>query len=135
MTNISLAKSYITKAMKRMNILDILLKEQDYSDVIREAQEIVELAQKAMLRQIGIDPPKLHDVGMILIEHKEKFPDDVKNRLEDIAAISRWLRKERELSFYGDIDFIPTEEYSEEDALRAIKDAKEVVEAALMVVK
>ncbi|MBI4687387.1 MAG: HEPN domain-containing protein [Nitrospirae bacterium] len=68
MTNISLAKSYITKAMKRMNILDILLKEQDYSDVIREAQEIVELAQKAMLRQIGIDPPKLHDVGMILIE-------------------------------------------------------------------
>ena len=35
MTNISLAKSYLIKAEKRLKILDVLLKEEDYSDVIR----------------------------------------------------------------------------------------------------
>ncbi len=135
MTNISLAKSYMIKAVKRLKILDILLIEKDYSDVVREAQEVVELAQKAMLRQIGIDPPKWHDVGMILLEHREKFPEDVRCNLEEISKISKWLRTERELSFYGDIDFIPTDEYSEEDANRAIDGARKVVEAALKVIQ
>ncbi len=135
MTNISLAKSYMFKAVKRLKILEMLFKERDYSDVIREAQEIVELSQKAMLRQVGIDPPKWHDVGMIILEHREKFPDEVKGSLEELAKISKWLRTERELSFYGDIDFIPTDEYSEEDAINAIDCAKKVVDVALKVVK
>ncbi len=134
MTNISLAKSYMIKSVKRLKILDILLKERDYSDVVREAQEIVELAQKAMLRQVGIDPPKWHDVGMIILEHQEKFPDDVRSDLEELSKISKWLRTERELSFYGDIDFIPTDEYSEEDAIKAIEGAKKVVDAASRVI-
>ncbi len=37
----------------------------------------------------------------------------------DLAAASKLLRKEREFSFYGDIDFIPTEEYDTDDASRA----------------
>ncbi|MCL4515015.1 MAG: HEPN domain-containing protein [Firmicutes bacterium] len=44
--------------------------------------------------------------------------------------ISKWLRKERELAFYGDVDFIPTAEYSKEDAERAISDSRFVVEVA-----
>jgi hypothetical protein len=35
-------------------------------------------------------------------------------RFEDLAPLAKWLRKERELSFYGDTDFIPTEEYTKE---------------------
>jgi hypothetical protein len=42
MTNGGLAKSYMFKAEKRLKILSILLEEEDYSDVVREAQEIVE---------------------------------------------------------------------------------------------
>ena len=34
------------------------------------------------------------------------------------------------LSLYGDIDFIPTEQYSREDAQRAIDEAQTTVEAA-----
>lgn len=130
MTNISLAKSYLEKAQKRLKILEVLFQEDAFSDVIREAQEAVELAQKAMLRWAGIDPPKWHDVGPILIEHEDKFPPNVKNELAGIAQISKRLRKERELSFYGDLDFIPTEEYSAEDARTAIDDANLVVETA-----
>jgi len=66
LTNIDLAQSYLLKASSRLKILDVLLAEADYSDVIREAQEVVELATKAMLRRAGIDPPKWHDVGSII---------------------------------------------------------------------
>ncbi|MGQ9669707.1 MAG: hypothetical protein ACUVWY_06025 [Desulfosoma sp.] len=50
--------------------------------------------------------------------------------MDRLATISAWLRKEREFSFYGDIDFIPTEEYQIEDAMRAIEDAGFVVSTA-----
>ena len=130
MTNLSLARSYLFKATKRLKILSVLLEEEDYSDVVREAQEIVELAQKAMLRQVGIDPPKWHDVGRILLENAELFPENVRRDLPALARISKRLRKERELAFYGDVDFIPTEEYSKEDALQAIEEATFVVVVA-----
>ena len=38
-------------------------------------------------------------------------------------------------SFYGDIDFIPTEEYTEEEALRAIEEATFTVETARWVIR
>ncbi len=131
MTNLDLALSYITKARKRLKVLDVLLDEQDYSDVIRESQEIVELATKAMLRRIGIDPPKWHDVSGILLEHKDRFPGEIRKALGEVTKVSKRLRKERELSFYGDIDFIPTEEYTEEDARQFMKETAFVVETAL----
>ena len=120
MKNLSLAQSYLDKARKRLKILPLLLGEDDYSDVVREAQEIVELALKGMLRQIGIEPPKWHDVGQLILEYRARFPDEVSSQAEKLAGISAWLRKEREFSFYGDIDFIPSEQYSKDDAQRAI---------------
>lgn len=130
MTNDNLAKSYFIKAEKRLKILDILLNEEDYSDVVREAQEIVELSLKGMLRFVGVEPPKYHDVGPLIVEHKERFKDISYEEIMKIAQISRKLRKERELAFYGDIDFIPTEEYTLDDANEAIEGARFVVKIA-----
>ncbi len=134
MTHKTLAESYLFKARKRLRILNIIFEEEDYSDVVREAQEIVELALKGMLRSVGIDPPKWHDVGKILLENENLFTE-VKEHLKKLADISKWLRKERELSFYGDIDFIPTEEYGPEDAIRAMRDAEYVVRIAEIVIE
>jgi len=39
------------------------------------------------------------------------------DRLAVLAAASKELPKEREFSFYGDIDFIPTDEYDADTAL------------------
>lgn len=61
-------------------------------------------------------------------------PELVRTELQPCASISKRLRKERELSFYGDIDFIPTEEYSKDDALQTIQDVKTVVTLALKVI-
>lgn len=135
MTSITLAQSYLVKATKRLKILPVLLKEEAYSDVVREAQEIVELALKGMLRAIGIEPPKQHDVGYLLIDFKERFPEEVQVEIERMAKISKWLRKEREFAFYGDVDFIPTEEYTEDEAQRAIEDAQLVVRMASKVIE
>ena len=113
----------------------MLFQEEAYSDVIREAQEIVELALKGVLRQIGVDPPKQHDVGYLLVEFKERFPAEVRNEVHHLARISKWLRKEREFAFYGDVDFIPTEEYTPQDAEKAMDDARFVVQMASLAIK
>lgn len=130
MTVDELARAYVTKASKRRRALEVLLEEEAYSDVVREAQELVELALKSMLRFVGVDPPKWHDVGPILKEQERLFPEWIKGHLGQLADISRWLRKEREFAFYGDVDFIPTEEYAREDAERAIQDALFVLDKA-----
>jgi len=134
MTNDELAKSYLIKATARLNILHSFIEEEAYSDVVREAQEVVELALKAMLREMGIEPPKWHDVSGLILENRDKLPQKVAANAERLAKISKWLRKERELSFYGDIDFIPTEEYSLEDVQRARRDAQFVVGEAKKVI-
>jgi len=134
MNNSALAQSYLIKSQKRLKILDVLLTESAYSDVMREAQEIVELALKGMLRQAGIEPPKWHDVSSLILEYRERFPESVGKEAGRLAEISTYLRKEREISFYGDIDFIPTEEYSRDDALKAIDDAKFAVKMAEQVI-
>ncbi len=134
MNNATLAQSYLVKAQTRLKILDVLLTESAFSDVMRESQEIVELALKGMLRQIGIEPPKWHDVSSLIIEFRARFPESVEKEAERLAEISSYLRKEREISFYGDIDFIPTEKYSRADAVKAIADAGFVVGKAKQVI-
>ena len=130
MTSQSLARAYLVKAQKRLKALAVLRDEEAHSDVIREAQELVELALKGVLRAVGIEPPKFHDVGGLLLEHEGKFSVTLRERLPRAAEVSKRLRRERELAFYGDIDFIPTEEYSAADAERAYADAAWIVDLA-----
>ena len=134
MTNVSLAQSYLTKSRVRLAILTVLYDAAAYSDVVREAQEIVELALKGILRQVGVEPPHWHDVGALLREHGTRVPSISAAELDRLAATSAWLRKEREFSFYGDIDFIPTEQYDAAVAMRAIEGARECVAAATRVI-
>jgi HEPN domain-containing protein len=127
MTSVSLARSYFEKARKRLRALATLFEDEAYSDVMREAQELVELALKGMLRFVGVEPPKQHDVGRLLLQHRERLPERVAAEVDRLAAISRRLRKEREFAFYGDEDFIPTEEYTPDDAEEALDDARFVL--------
>jgi len=66
----------------------------------------------------------------LLVEHGAKFVPAVRERLPRAAEISRRLRRERELALYGDIDFIPTEQYSAPDAQRAYDEAAWVLALA-----
>jgi HEPN domain-containing protein len=133
-TNISLAQSYLAKATVRLTILPVLFDASAFSDVIREAQELVELALKGMLRQAGIEPPHWHDVGGLVKEYGDRFGPVSADEIARAAVASTWLRKEREFAFYGDIDFLPTEQYDEGMARRAMQDARFVVDLAARVI-
>ncbi len=121
MTNERLSRSYLQKAEVRIKALKFLHQEKGYSDVVREAQECVELILKAVLRRLGIEIPKVHDVGRVLMEYRARIPSPLKENCEEVATISKSLRKDRELAFYGTDDFIPTEEYSEKESSEAIQ--------------
>jgi HEPN domain-containing protein len=130
MTHPDLARSYLRSARRRLGVLPMLRDAGGFNDVVREAQEVVELALKAMLRSIGVDPPHVHDVGAILLANAARFPDEIGARLPALAEASRALRRSRELSFYGAADFVPDQQFTPEDAGEAIEAAKDAVAAA-----
>ncbi len=129
-TNGALARSYLARARVRLRALAVFVAEEAHSDVIREAQELVELALKGMLRQAGVEPPHWHDVGGLFRDLAERFPGLDSADLDRISAISSWLHAEREPSFYGEPGLIPTERYTATDAKRAFEDASWVVRIA-----
>jgi hypothetical protein len=128
-----LIEDYLKRAKIRLRFLEEFLKEKDYADVIRVSQEVVELAQKAILLKMGITPPKWHEVIDIILENREKLPQDVFLKLVELRRDSKWLRSQREIAFYGDVDFVPTKEYVPEDAQRAISVAKEFMDLASLI--
>jgi|YNPBryulayer2012_1023412.scaffolds.fasta_scaffold06566_1 HEPN domain-containing protein len=121
-----LIEDYIFRAEKRIKMLEFLKNEGAYADVVREAQEVVELLLKGLMIAFGLDVPKVHDVSKHIEQNIEIFPEMIKKNIEKLKVISKTLRKERELAFYGLIDWIPSEEYTFEDADNSINWAKEV---------
>jgi HEPN domain-containing protein len=128
--NRRLAESYYRRALTRLEILEIYLQKGDYPDVIRETQEVVELFQKAVLIHLGVDPPKWHDVGDLLLEYMDSYPPPWRERLPSLVQEGKWLRSQREVAFYGEMDLIPESLYKEEDARRAIRIASAYGELA-----
>ncbi|MEZ0344636.1 MAG: HEPN domain-containing protein [Caldimicrobium sp.] len=126
MQRLKLVKDYLFRAEKRIKALEFLKEEKDYADVVREAQEVVELLLKALIMAFGLEVPKVHDVSKFIEANKEVFPQVIRDNLFRIKEISRKLRKERELAFYGLEDWIPSEEYTLKEAEQAIDWAKEI---------
>jgi len=129
-----LTLAYLDKASVRLEALGFYRERKAYSDVVREAQSVVELALKALLRAAGIEVPKVHDVGRTLEDNADLLPPTIRDHMPRIRSISKRLRKERELSFCGAEDFVPAAEYELSDADQAIEEAGfvlEIVQSAL----
>lgn len=124
MKNKGLAADYITRAGHRLAAVETLMERQSYADVVRESQELVELCLKGLLRASKVEVPRLHDVSDVLIECRDNLPKDIKSHVNQIAKISRKLRRDRELAFYGTEDLTPSEFYKEEEAKEALDDAR-----------
>ncbi len=127
MTNKKLGLDYYKRAFIRFKLVNFFMQEEDYADVVRVCQEVVELCQKAILIMIGINPPKWHDVIDIIIENREKIPEHIFKEILGLRKDTKWLRSQREISFYGSDDFIPTTEYSISDANKAIEIAQKFI--------
>lgn len=130
MVNIALAKDYLQRARIRLEMLDTLTERKDYADVIRFSQEIVELCEKAILIKLGITPPKLHEVINVIIENIDKIPERHRKFFLNIKRDCKWLRSQRELAFYGAMDFIPLEDYTSAEAKKAKRIAEKFLKHA-----
>ena len=124
MKNKDLATDYLTRAGHRLEALQLLYDRKSYADVVREAQELIELALKAVIRISGVDPPRSHDVGDLLLENTHRLNPEIRPHADTLAKISKKLRRDRELAFYGSEDLTPSDFYKEEDAREALQDAK-----------
>ena len=128
MHNTEWARDYIQRATVRLRAVDVLCEAGSWADVVRESQELVELALKALLRSVGIDPPRIHDVSDVLEAEVSRLPEDLRGELDTLTRISRDLRRDRELAFYGAEDLTPSGFYTREDGERARRGARSTVE-------
>jgi HEPN domain-containing protein len=127
MRNRELAADYLRRAAARLEALDVLFDARSWADVVRESQEVVELALKGLLRAAGIDPPRIYDVSDVLLAERAHLPPVLSPDLDRLVEASRNLRRDRELAFYGTEDLTPSSFYRRRDAEAARESARLVV--------
>lgn len=130
MKNEELYKDYLLRAEGRLKALDTLFNESLWADVVRESQEVVELALKGLLRALHIEVPRIHDVSAVLEQNKAKLPEIVIQNLEKVSDISQQLRRDRELAFYGSEDLTPHAFYKKKHGVIARDSARFIVEVS-----
>ena len=131
MQNRDLAQDYLRRARARLLAVDTLFEAASWADVVRESQEIVELALTGFLRACGVEPPRIHDMADVLIAEQAHLPESIVKDIARLTEISRTLRRDRELSFYGAEDLTPTDFYKKPDAVAARDAARFVVDRVL----
>ena len=128
MRNRELAGDYVQRAAVRLRVVDVLFEAGSWADVVRESQEVVELALKGLLRAVGVEPPRVHDVSDILLNERDRLPTPLRGDAERLAQVSKELRHDCELAFYGAEDLTPSGFYAQEDTVRAREGARLVVD-------
>jgi len=120
------ARAMLQQAEDRLETASRALGKGNYAYTIRAAQECVELSLKAVLRLVGVEYPKRHDVSKVLLAFRERFPAWFK--VETYAEASRALAEKRELAMYGDELRMVTASalFTKEDAEQALADAEAI---------
>jgi HEPN domain-containing protein len=130
MTSDSLAHSLIHQARRRLLLVETARNAGDHHIAVREAQEVVELALKGMLRAVGCEPAKVHDVSRDMLSVRTLLEESGVKSIDALVNASKKLRKERENSFYGDVDMLPEEYYGDDDSHQALAAANLCVDQA-----
>jgi hypothetical protein len=118
-----MARGYLARAIARADALGVYFAASAWPDVVREAQEAVELFLKAALRAAGVEPARTHDPSEVLRAHVDRFPSWFAQRVPDLAAVSSELAGDRGIAFYGDErrGIPPDQLFGREDAERAME--------------
>ncbi len=132
-----MARSYLLQAGQILREAEDLNRRGVWNLVVRRCQEVVELSLKAALRNVGIETAKVHDVGSLLRANQGKFPASFRRDIGRLGAISRRLRMERELSFYGDEETqtAPQDLYGRRDAKSYLGEAAHVFKRCRMLLE
>lgn len=127
---IKIAMSYMRQAEARLKDSKEAYPEKNYPYTVRLSQECVELCLKAVLKAVGIEYPKVHDVSDVLIDVKHRFPQWFQAETDFLSESSKILVKKRGPSLYGGEEgfLSPEDIMGENDAEDALKRAKKTFE-------
>ena len=93
--------------------------------VVRRSQEVVELSLKGLLKLMGVESPKTHDVGDTFAKIcTEKRIAIESGKLAEIQRISHQLAQDRAPAFYME------REYTRGQAIQALQSAETVLTEA-----
>ena len=126
MTTEDMARDHIRWAHGSLKEAGEALRRKDYPRTVRRAQECVELSVKAVLRALGVEYPKEHDVSDVLRDLHIDLPSWFEDALPRIADIMAKITPQRGPAMYGiEGQLKPAGViFSREDALRAFVDAE-----------
>ncbi len=85
----------------------------EFDRVIRKTHEALELLFKGLLIEQGIEPAKTHDLSQLY----QRIANPKFQLQEDDLT---FLTEQRIPAFYGAPDFVPDEDYSDEDCSRCL---------------
>jgi HEPN domain-containing protein len=123
MTNHDSGEHLLQDAVVYYEEMQRMFEREKWNIVVRRAQEVVELSLKGILKIMGIDFPKVHNVAPLFVNLlQEKGIELGEEVSERILSISTLLAKDRAPAFYGE------KVYLREDAETAQNGAKEIVE-------
>jgi len=127
---VKIALAYLRQAQARLDNARNALKNKNYPYTVRLSQECVELCLKAVLKAVGIEYPKIHDVSDVLMEVKPRFPAWFQSEMNFMAESSKILVKKREPSLYGGEEAFlsPDEVINRADAKDALERAEKTFE-------
>jgi HEPN domain-containing protein len=135
MKNNDLVADYLSRVGHRLKSIELLFTLKSYADVVRQSQEAIELTLKALLRYSKIEIPRIHDVSDVLKQSRPSLPREIQSQVDQLAKISKSLRRDRELSFYGSEDLTPSDFYELEDAKLALQNARWVYDVCKRAIK
>jgi len=127
----AMARAYLDDAEYSLSEAEIACGRGTYHRAIRRSQECVELSLKAILRLVGFEYPRQHEVSTIFedVAVKRRLPEWFISSLPEITLISKRLAEERGPTFYGEERALtpPISLYGESDAKRAVTDARKIL--------
>jgi len=125
-----MAESYLRQAEARLKNAEEARLEKNFPYTVRLSQECVELSLKTVLKAVGIEYPKIHDVSDALVDVKSRFPAWFQEETGFLSESSKILVKKREPSLYGgEEEFLSPEDIiGEADAEDAVRRARKTFE-------
>lgn len=97
-----------------------------YHRTVRKCQEATEMALKGLLRMVGIEYPKSHMIGSVLLSPALEGKVEA-GVLKKLAAISDQLALDRETAFYGSEEESAQELFEQNDAEEALENCNFVL--------
>lgn len=132
MKNVKMARDYAFRAARCLKEAKSAFEEDDFPGTVRRSQEALEIAAKSILRYLGIEYPREHDVGDALPAVADKLPPNLRERVPEVQKLLTELADIRGPAFYGyEREGVPPSDAFEEDYAKDILEkVEDIVERA-----